>query len=151
MDRAKAIERIMQIRQEMMHTLAFARSGPLLAANLTMTQLKVLIVVARQDGVSGHDLAATLGVGPATLTGIVDRLVAHGLVSRHEDPHDRRIRRVVLSSTGREIVEQILLAGGEHQRRILGRLDAEELAIVERASHLLLDAATAEAKNPSKS
>ena len=143
--KARSIERIMQARQDMTHAFAAARSGPLLAAHLTMSQLKVLLVLARHDGASGHDLASALGVGPATLTGIVDRLVAQGLVSRREDPLDRRVRRVVLATAGREVVEAILMAGGEHQRRILERLTVDELGVVERAFHLLLDAANAEA------
>jgi len=142
--KARSIDRIMQARRDMTHAFASARTGPLLAAHLTMSQLKVLLVLARHDGASGHDLASALGVGPATLTGIVDRLVAQGLVSRREDPVDRRIRRVVLASTGREVVEDILMAGGEYQRRILERLTVDQLGVVERAFHLLLDAANAE-------
>jgi DNA-binding MarR family transcriptional regulator len=143
--KARSIERIMQARHDMTHAFAFARSGPLLAANLTMSQLKVLLVLARHDGASGHDLASALGVGPATLTGIVDRLVAHGLVTRREDSIDRRVRRVVLASAGREVVEAIIMAGGEQQRRILERLSVDELGVVERAFQLLLGAANADA------
>jgi DNA-binding MarR family transcriptional regulator len=106
----------------------------------------VLLVLARHDGASGHDLASSLGVGPATLTGIVDRLVAQGLVTRREDPLDRRVRRVVLESAGREVVEAIIMAGGEQQRRILERLTVDELGVVERAFQLLLSAANAEAE-----
>jgi DNA-binding MarR family transcriptional regulator len=76
---------------------------------------------------------------------MVDRLVAQGLVSRREDPVDRRIRRVVLASADRDVVEDILMGGGEYQRRILERLTIDELGATERAFHLLLDAATAEA------
>jgi DNA-binding MarR family transcriptional regulator len=144
--KARSIERIMQARHDMTHAFAFARSGPLLAANLTMSQLKVLLVLARHDGASGHDLASSLGVGPATLTGIVDRLVAQGLVTRREDPLDRRVRRVVLESAGCEVVEAIIMAGGEQQRRILERLTVDELGVVERAFQLLLSAANAEAE-----
>ena len=143
--KAQAIERIMQSRRQMTHAFAFARSGPLLAANLTMSQLKALLVLAHHDGASGHELATALRVGLATLTGIVDRLVAHDLVARHEDPHDRRVRRVVLTGAGRELVDAIIMAGAEHQRRLLERLEPDELAIVERAAELMLAAAEADA------
>jgi DNA-binding MarR family transcriptional regulator len=140
-----AVARIMLARRDLTHLLAFARSGPLLAANLTMSQLKVLLALSRHDDASGQELTAALGVSLATTTGIVDRLVARDLVTRREDQQDRRIRRVALTPTGRELVDSIITAGAQHQRRLLGRLDANELDIVERAFQLLLDAATAEA------
>lgn len=141
----RTIERIMESRRAMTRVFAFARSGPLFAANLTMPQLRVLMVLGHRDGASGHDLASALGVGAATLTGIIDRLVAHDLVTRREDPLDRRVRRVVLTSAGRDLVDAIMLAGAEHQRRLLERLDVDELAVVEHALRLLLGAANAEA------
>ena len=39
-----------------------------------------------------------MGVSLATITGIVDRLAAQGLVTRREDPRDRRVRRVELTA-----------------------------------------------------
>jgi DNA-binding MarR family transcriptional regulator len=143
--KAEAIERIMQSRRQMTEAFASARCEPLLTANLTMSQLKALLVLADHDGASGHELAAALRVGLASLTGIVDRLVAHGLVARREDPHDRRIRRVVLTTAGRELVDAIIMAGDELQRRLLERLEPAELTVVEQATQLLLGAAAAEA------
>ena len=140
----QAIERIMQSRRQMTHAFVSARSGPLLAANLTMSQLKALLVLADHDGASAHELAEALRIGLATLTGIVDRLVAHGLVTRREDARDRRVRRVVLTAAGRELVDAIIMAGDELQRRLLERLEPSQLAIVEQATELLLGAAAAE-------
>jgi DNA-binding MarR family transcriptional regulator len=144
------IERIMQSSSGLTHAFAFDRSGPLLAANLTMSQLKVLLLLSRRDlipvaGASGQQLTAALGVSLATMTGIVDRLVAHDLVTRREDVLDRRVRRVTLTPAGRELVDGILLAGEAHQRRLLERLDDDSLVTVERAFQFLVDAATAEA------
>jgi DNA-binding MarR family transcriptional regulator len=144
--KAKAIERIMRSQRQMTHAFASARSEPLLAANLTMSQLKALLVLADHDAASAHELADALRVGLATLTGIVDRLVAHGLVVRREDPHDRRVRRVVLTVAGRELVDAIIMAGAELQRRLLERLEPAQLAIVEQATELMLGAAAQEAE-----
>jgi DNA-binding MarR family transcriptional regulator len=78
------------------------------------------------------------------MTGMVDRLVAHGLVARHEDPRDRRVRRVELTDAGRRLVTDIIAAGAEKQRRLLDRLNAGELSVVEQAVRLMVTAATAE-------
>ncbi len=135
----------MKSRRDLTHAFAFARSGPLLAASLTMSQLKVLLLLSRHDAASGQELTTSLGVSLATTTGIVDRLVAHDLVTRREDPADRRVRRVVLTTAGRELVDGIIMAGAQQQQRLLQRLDPEQLAVVERAFQLLLEAAVAEA------
>ena len=52
--KARSIERIMQTRRDMTHAFATARSGPLLAAHLTMTQLKVLLVLFRAVVAAGQ-------------------------------------------------------------------------------------------------
>lgn len=72
---------------------------------------------------SGQDLAAQLRVALGTVTGIVDRLVAQGLVERGEDPRDRRVRRVSLSPAGRELVDKILDAGTTRFRRLRAELE----------------------------
>ena len=67
---------------------------PLISTPLTMQQLKVLTMIAIDpDRATGHELAAQLKVSVATMSGLVDRLVEHGMVSREEDS-DRRVRRL---------------------------------------------------------
>ena len=74
--------------------------------------------------------------------GMVDRLVVQELVTRTEDVHDRRIRRIGLTKAGTELIDGIITAGMAKQRELLSRLSAEELAIVSRATDILLTAAT---------
>jgi len=100
---------------------------PLFDSNLTMRQLKVVLILSGHDFASGQDLATHLGVGLGTVTGLVDRLVARGLVTRREDPHDRRIRRVGLTPAGRALTEQITDAGLNEFRRLLQHLDTPTL------------------------
>src|SRR5215831_17668764 len=60
------------------------------AVDLTMPQLKALFLAHADGGASHSEIARALGVGVSTVTGIVDRLVEHGLVERRPDPADRR-------------------------------------------------------------
>ncbi|MBN6054925.1 MarR family transcriptional regulator [Nonomuraea sp. RK-328] len=115
---------------------AFARhQSPLFTSNLTMRQLKVVMVLAVHGSASGQELAHDLGVGLGTVTGIVDRLVAQGLVSRHEDPHDRRVRRVELTAEGAALIERIQDDGIQHYRRILEHLDTDTLRALDMVVH----------------
>src|SRR5262245_44151548 len=117
--------------------LARDRTNPFLSVNLTMSQLKILFALRLHGGVGGQELAHLMGVSPATMTGIVDRLVAAGYVTRREDPHDRRVRRIELSPGGEELLDGITTAGEEHQRRLLDRMTAAELKIIAEATEIL--------------
>ncbi|GGO63394.1 MarR family winged helix-turn-helix transcriptional regulator [Nonomuraea cavernae] len=124
-------------RDDLIHRITEAQRGlgrafaqhqsPLFASNLTMRQLKVVMLLSIHGSASGQELATGLGVGLGTVTGIVDRLVAQGLVSRHEDPHDRRVRRVELTDAGLRLMEEINDAGLEQYNLIMRHLDIDTL------------------------
>lgn len=138
------IARIMDGQRQMQHLLAQDRSNPLLASHLTMSQLKILFLLKLRGGAGGQDLAKAMGVTLATMTGIVDRLVAQDLVSRKEDPNDRRVRRVELSPTGSELIDGMITAGAEHQRRLLQSIDTDGLRVLEHAMIIMQEALAAE-------
>lgn len=143
--RDAAINRIMQTQARLYQLFALDRSDPLLTVHLTMPQLKIMLLLAGDDAASAHSLTASLGVSPATITGIVDRLTAQNLVTRREDSHDRRVRRLELTPAGRQLVDGIITAGAARQRRLLERIDLAGLDLIERALEILRDAAEDEA------
>src|SRR4051794_10847404 len=143
-DRDMIIERIMQGQLQMQRMFAEDRSNPLLDANLTMSQLKILLLLQLHGGSGGQELARHMGVSLATMTGIVDRLIAQDLVTRREDPHDRRVRRIDLAPAGRQFIEDLLMAGAEHQRRLLERIDLSGLHVIDEALTLMRTALAAE-------
>ena len=141
----RLIADIMGAQQQLQHLFAYDRSDPLFSSQLTMPQLKILLLLYRLGDTSGRELAGLLGVSLATLSGMVDRLVAHDLVARHEDPHDRRVRRISLSATGNEMIGKIITAGAEKQARLLKLLTDEELRTVREASLAMVRVATEDA------
>ena len=143
-DKQALIEQIMRARRGLRRVVAQDQSHPLLETNLTMPQLKVMIVLSELGGASGQELARRMGAGLPTLTGIVDRLVAQGLVSRREDSRDRRVRRLDLTPTGADLINRLVAAGEDHQQRLLQRLDLPSLQIVAQAFEAMLSAASAE-------
>lgn len=64
---------------------------------VTGPQRLVIRIVGRFPGIGSKRLAQILHVHPSTLTGILRRLEARGLMSRRTDPNDGR--RVLLSLT----------------------------------------------------
>ncbi|MFI6813175.1 MarR family winged helix-turn-helix transcriptional regulator [Nonomuraea sp. NPDC050328] len=125
-EREELIDRISQTQRHLARLLARQHS-PLFTSTLTMRQLHVIMLLACTDSTSGQDLAHRLGVSLGTVTGLIDRLVRLGLADRHEDPRDRRVRRIALTDAGRKLVEELNDAGLAHYRAIMQRLDTETL------------------------
>src|SRR3712207_6484702 len=135
---------IMVAQQRLQRLFAYDRSDPLFNSHLTLTQVKILMLLSRHGTVSGGELAGLLGVGAAALSGMIDRLVVQDLVTRTEDLHDRRVRRIGLTKAGSELIGGITPAGAEKHRRLLSRLSAEELTVIARAMELMVRAASDE-------
>jgi MarR family transcriptional regulator, organic hydroperoxide resistance regulator len=65
---------------------------------LSIVQASALLQI---DGsMSMRDFSARLGGHASTATGLADRLAARGLLERHDDDADRRVKRVGLTSAG---------------------------------------------------
>ncbi|WP_214366734.1 MarR family winged helix-turn-helix transcriptional regulator [Pseudonocardia sp. H11422] len=101
--------------------------NPVLDSGLTMQQLRVLLLLSTDGPLTQGDLAQGLHVGLATVTGLIDRLVARGLVERTEDPRDRRIRLARLAPGGVDLIDRIASAGQEARRRLLTLIDLSAL------------------------
>jgi DNA-binding MarR family transcriptional regulator len=107
-------------------------------SSLTLPQLRVLsLLAAREQGISGRELAVLLDVGPSAITPLVDRLVGQGLARRQEDPDDRRVTRLFATNAGLTLLERMVAGQRELMREVLARLSPDELEVVGRAFGLL--------------
>ncbi|MEO6082206.1 MAG: MarR family transcriptional regulator [Umezawaea sp.] len=140
-DKGELVDRVVQAQLRLQRRIASTHTNPLLQVNLTMQQLKVLLMLSMGEARSSQELTRSLGVGPATVTGLVDRLAAQGLVGRREDPQDRRVRLVEPTEAGRALVARLEAAGSEHLRGLLTTLDSEDLLALERIVGRLTEAA----------
>ncbi len=114
---------------------------------LSLTQLRVLFILRESDGVTARSLAETLRVTPSTLTRIMDRLVRDGLVTREEDPQDRRLVRHHLTDTALETVQAIERQGRKRMDRVLSRLTPEQAQqLVDALTHLAAASEAVEAE-----
>ncbi|WP_372893950.1 MarR family winged helix-turn-helix transcriptional regulator [Rhodosalinus sp.] len=73
-------------------------------AGLTPVQVRVLQIVAMRDGVTPKELSAQMGVSQATVSTLLDRLSAKGMLRRERSSRDRRQTNVVLTDAGQEAV-----------------------------------------------
>ena len=70
---------------------------------VTPMQYAVLKVLWQQDGQSGAEIGARLVIDSATMTGLIDRLEASGLLQRRNDAGDRRVQRLFVTKQGRSL------------------------------------------------
>ncbi len=77
-----------------------------LGGELTISQLRLLKLIAKTDIRSISDVATFLGVSNAAASKAVDRLARRKLVSRIESPDDRRATRLKLTRNGSQLLEQ---------------------------------------------
>jgi len=140
-ERGRLVSSLACLQRDLARALIPDQEPPFVNSTLTMQQLRLVVNLALDGPASSHELAAKLRVAMGTLTGIVDRLVAQGLVERREDPNDRRIRRVALTEEGQAEVDRMLDAGATQFRRVLERVDTDTLRQFEEVMHALIDAA----------
>jgi DNA-binding MarR family transcriptional regulator len=114
---------------------------------LTITQLRVLFILRETEGLPARYIAETLRVTPSTLTRIMDRLVREQLITREEDPSDRRLVRHYLTATARDAVEAIERQARERMDKVLTRLTPDQTdVLLEGLGHLAAASETVEAE-----
>lgn len=103
-------------------------SERLMRLGVSMTQLHVLSLLQGHGDLPMSRLAEMTDVSLSNTTGLVDRIEERGLVERVRVPEDRRVVLVRLTPAGRDLLESIESLRTETLRRILDRLDPEQLA-----------------------
>jgi len=74
---------------------------------ITRAQWVVLVRLDRFEGLKQSELADMLDLQPITLTRLLDRLSASGLIERRADPNDRRANRLYLTPAARPLLERL--------------------------------------------
>ncbi|MDY0360312.1 MAG: MarR family transcriptional regulator [Desulforegulaceae bacterium] len=70
--------------------------------NVTTVQAMFLILLNRQDGITSREMSSLVKLDSATVSGIIDRLVALDLVERRPSMTDRRSTLIYLKEEGRK-------------------------------------------------
>lgn len=99
-----------------------------LTLDLTMAQLKTLLVLALEGPLTIGGLAEQLGVGLPTASHLTERLVQAGLAERSDDAGDRRRTLARLSARGAELIGRLRQGRREQLQSYFAQLTPEELA-----------------------
>ena len=107
MSKAALIDEALVLEGKILRVIGAATVGEWCRLELTMAQLKGVLVLGRKHELPVGGLARELSVGLPAASAVVDRLVEQGLVNRKEDPSDRRRTLVRLSPAGDELLTRL--------------------------------------------
>jgi DNA-binding MarR family transcriptional regulator len=95
---------------------------------LTISQLKGLILLEVRKEITVGGIADALGVGRPSASILVEQLVQLQLATRAEDPTDRRRSLVCLTDEGRELAARLHRGEEQAMSAVFDRLHPEELS-----------------------
>lgn len=99
---------------------------------VTPAQAGLLFILGKQDGILMGEAGAALDMGPAGISGLVDRTEAAKLIERRADRGDGRAWRIFLTPKGRAALAQAKAAAAEVNAALTDGFTAAEIDIVAR-------------------
>ena len=133
-------EELLQAATRMLAGVAL-RSLDTLDDAVTLPQFRLLAVLADLGTVPTGQAARALGLDPSTVTRLADKMVAAGHIVRGGDPRHRGVVTLVLTASGRELVNTAAAWRHRELARIMSRLAPADRGKVAAALALLVNAA----------
>ena len=109
--------------------------------DLTMAQLKAVMLLCRTGRARSRELADGLGIAPSAATPLVDRLVEQHLARRLDDEDDRRIVWIHPTKKAQAIYDELLHTSEDVLNDIITEVPAKDRKAVKDSVQLLADAA----------
>ena len=106
---------------------------------LTPAQFDIVVTLGRTAGMSCRTLGERTLITKGTLTGVLDRLEARGLLARSPCTEDRRSVVVRLTAAGEALFEQVYPAHVAHLKQCFAGFDEPDFAALERQLARLRD------------
>lgn len=107
--------------------------------DLTMPQLKVLMLLNHSDNLTIGQLADDLSVSLPNMTGIIDRLAQQNLVKRVQSDKDRRVVFIKLTDKSKNIFVELNKSGYDHFKNIEQVLSENEIEIIKLGLRVLVN------------
>lgn len=116
-------------------TAAVVRSLNAVDPRMTVPQLRVLVMVSNEHGLSVNAVARGLGVNASSASRTCERLVSSGLLHRDEHTSDRRKVVLSLSSSGRRLVDSVMKHRRDDLLGVVDHMDPSERELLAASLH----------------
>jgi DNA-binding MarR family transcriptional regulator len=120
------VDKLSEMMPAIMRELFKQESDKFYNIKITIPQLVVLEMLTRDGESRMTDLARSINVTTAAMTGIVDRLVRDGYVIRTNDLRDRRVIKIKTTSRGARIAKSAIEQKKAIFRKMFGVISQED-------------------------
>ena len=107
--------------------------------NLTAEAWALMGQLWKEDGLSRQQLADRTIKDETTMTRFLDGLVRKGLVRREQDPGDRRVVRIWLTESGRQLEDVLVPVARGLMADASRRIPEADMAVTRRTLRLVLE------------
>ena len=111
---------------DLQRLITTAMDKELKTLGLTRSQLRVVLHLSRQDGLTQVRIADDLDMGKVAIGGLLDRLQGKGLIERRPHPTDRRATQIFLTARADALYKPILKSGAYVTGQMLANISPEE-------------------------
>jgi DNA-binding MarR family transcriptional regulator len=106
--------------------------------DLSIGQLKILMILAGHQGMTISQIAAAIGIGKSATSILVERLVQLGIVQRTEDANDRRRTLVTFTHAGSDLATRLRQGNIDRLVQWYSALAPDDLAALRRGLEALV-------------
>lgn len=126
-DREVLLARVIDHELDLVREIMPQHAAKMVALNITPQQMCALMTLEIHDGLPTSAVCDAMGVKANVASGIIQRLVDRGYVSREDSATDRRVRLLHLTPQGREFAEGMTAGMREFRRMQFDALSDEQL------------------------
>lgn len=137
-DKEVSVGHILELSEGIFNAMPINIPAEWLSSDLTLAQLRVLLVLYTGGPSRMGSIAAALGIALPTATGIVDNLTRKGLTVRQADHQDRRLVICRLSAEGQRLINRLWVSGQFQMEHLLDGLTPEQLEKTADVARILL-------------
>lgn len=100
---------------------------------LTTVQGLILGAIYEDNGLTASEIGQRLVLDNATVSGVLDRLIDGGWITKQSDEHDRRVQRILLTEQADDrIVNELIQVRADANEETLKSLSLEERVLLKR-------------------
>lgn len=140
-NKQQIVEDTLKLADRIFRVLLPSVPKELLEMDISMPQMKILLILFIHGPQRMSLLATDLGVTLATATGLVDRLVERDFIIRASDPSDRRVVICQLSEIGNKAIGRIWKSARNRSSQLLSAMETSKLMMFHEGLKAMLESA----------